>query len=53
MRAINIGLFGFGCVGEGFYKILTSQQHANFKIRKIVIKNEKKKRKGWRKKEMD
>lgn len=44
MRSINIGLFGFGCVGEGFYKILTSQPNSPFTIRKIVIKDETKER---------
>ena len=44
MKTINIGLFGFGCVGEGFYKIVTSQPDSPFHIRKIVIKDAEKQR---------
>jgi len=39
----NIGLFGFGCVGEGFYKLLIKSE-INAEITKICVKNKSKKR---------
>ncbi|QSE98545.1 homoserine dehydrogenase [Fulvivirga lutea] len=44
MTKINIGLFGFGCVGQGFHEILTDKNDPNFHIKKIVVKNENKPR---------
>ena len=43
-KQLTIGLFGFGVVGEGLYKVL--QQTASLKatIRKVCIKNPEKKR---------
>lgn len=46
MKTINIGLFGFGCVGEGFYHIATSQDKIQVNFEKIVIKTLNKKRSG-------
>lgn len=39
-----IGLFGFGVVGEGIYKVLQQTPSLNAVIKKICIKHEKKKR---------
>lgn len=41
---INIGLFGFGVVGEGLYKVLDIAPVANAAIKKIVVKNKQKAR---------
>lgn len=43
-KQINIGLFGFGCVGGGLYEVLNRSNLLNAKIRKIVIKDKNKKR---------
>ncbi|MGV0924446.1 homoserine dehydrogenase [Empedobacter tilapiae] len=44
MRKINIGLFGFGVVGEGIYKVLEEKPQLNAVIKKIVIKDASKPR---------
>jgi homoserine dehydrogenase len=44
MKKINIGLFGFGVVGEGIYKVLSEKSQLNSHIKKIVIKHPDKKR---------
>lgn len=44
MRKINIGLFGFGVVGEGIYKVLSEKSQLNSQIKKIVIKHPEKQR---------
>ncbi len=41
-KELNIGLFGFGCVGEGLYEVLEQTTLINAKIKKIVVKNNKK-----------
>ncbi|WP_221412082.1 homoserine dehydrogenase [Empedobacter brevis] len=41
---INIGLFGFGVVGEGIYKVLEEKPQLNATIKKIVIKDSSKTR---------
>jgi homoserine dehydrogenase len=41
---LTIGLFGFGCVGEGLYKVLHQSGLLDAKIKKIVIKNPEKQR---------
>jgi len=41
---LNIGLFGFGCVGTGLYKVLNQSSLLNAEIQQIVIKNPNKKR---------
>ena len=44
MKKINIGLFGFGVVGEGIYKVLEEKPHLGATIKKVVIKQPDKKR---------
>ncbi|MEQ8924942.1 MAG: homoserine dehydrogenase [Fulvivirga sp.] len=44
MSKLTIGLFGFGCVGQGFYEILNNENNPLFEIKKIVVKNEEKER---------
>ncbi|NVK86446.1 MAG: homoserine dehydrogenase, partial [Cytophagia bacterium] len=45
MKNINIGLFGFGCVGQGLYETLNNSKNFAGQITKICIKNPEKKRK--------
>ncbi|WP_420388249.1 homoserine dehydrogenase [Roseivirga sp.] len=45
MKNINIGLFGFGCVGQGLYETLNNSKNFAGQIAKICIKNPEKKRK--------
>ena len=42
MEKLSIGLFGFGVVGEGIYKVLESKPQLNAFIKKIVIKDSNK-----------
>jgi homoserine dehydrogenase len=42
-KKLNIGLFGFGVVGQGLYDITVSR-HLNLEFKKIAIKDPKKKR---------
>jgi homoserine dehydrogenase len=42
MKKINIGLFGFGTVGEGLYKVLQNSKTVDADILKIAVKNKKK-----------
>ena len=44
MKKLNIGLFGFGVVGEGIYQVLSQKPQLNTEIKKIVIKHADKKR---------
>ncbi len=44
MTLQTIGLFGFGVVGEGLYKILQQTPSLNASIKKVCIKNPEKKR---------
>lgn len=39
----KVGLFGLGCVGQGFYSLL-AQANSNLEIKKIVVKNPNKQR---------
>lgn len=41
---IKIGLFGFGCVGQGLYHVLNKSTGFKADIKKIVVKNRNKKR---------
>jgi homoserine dehydrogenase len=41
---IKIGLFGFGCVGQGLYHVLNKSTGFKADIQKIVVKNKNKKR---------
>jgi homoserine dehydrogenase len=43
-KNLVLGLFGFGVVGEGLYKVLNLTPSLNATIKKICIKNSKKKR---------
>jgi homoserine dehydrogenase len=42
---LNIGLFGFGVVGNGLYEVLNKSNLLDAKIKKIVVKNPNKARK--------
>lgn len=42
---IKIGLFGFGCVGQGLYDVLTQSKGFRSEIKRIVVKDKNKKRK--------
>ncbi len=41
---LNIGLFGFGCVGNGLYEVLNQSNLLDATIKKIVVKNPNKAR---------
>src|SRR5678815_5648749 len=43
-RQLTIGLFGFGVVGEGLYKILQQTPSLKAQIKKVCIKHPDKKR---------
>jgi homoserine dehydrogenase len=43
-KQLIIGLFGFGVVGEGLYKVLQQTPSLNARIKKVCIKNPNKKR---------
>jgi homoserine dehydrogenase len=43
-QQLKIGLFGFGVVGEGLYKVLAQTSSLNASIKKVVIKHPEKKR---------
>lgn len=43
-RKLKIGLFGFGCVGQGLYHVLNKSTGFKADIRKIVVKNRAKER---------
>lgn len=43
-KQLTIGLFGFGVVGEGLYKVLQQTPTLNAAIKKVVIRNPEKKR---------
>ncbi|PWU04856.1 MAG: homoserine dehydrogenase [Bacteroidetes bacterium] len=43
-KKLTIGLFGFGVVGEGLYKVLHQTPSLNANIKKVCIKNPGKKR---------
>ncbi len=45
MKNIKIGLFGFGCVGQGLYETLNSSKNFAGEISRICIKNPNKARK--------
>ncbi len=44
-KHISLGLFGFGCVGQGLYDVLDQSQNLKADIRKICVKDKNKKRK--------
>ena len=43
-KQLNIGLFGFGVVGNGLYEVLQQSPNAHASIKKICVKNRYKKR---------
>lgn len=43
-KKLTLGLFGFGCVGQGLYHVLEESQGIKATIRKICVKNKDKKR---------
>jgi homoserine dehydrogenase len=43
-KKLIIGVFGFGVVGEGLYKVLQQTESLNASIKKVCIKNPNKKR---------
>ena len=43
-KQLTIGLFGFGVVGEGLYKVLQQTPSLNATIKKVCIKDASKKR---------
>jgi homoserine dehydrogenase len=43
-KKINIGLFGFGCVGQGLYHVLNNSKGFKANIVKIAVKNREKQR---------
>lgn len=43
-ETLSIGLFGFGCVGQGLYRTITDNHLLNARITRIVIKNAEKER---------
>src|SRR5271170_2976403 len=43
-KQLTIGLFGFGVVGEGLYKVLEQTPSLKATIKKVCIKNPEKKR---------
>jgi homoserine dehydrogenase len=43
-KNLNIGLFGFGCVGYGLYEVLHKTPSLNAQISKICVKNKDKQR---------
>ncbi|HNP17510.1 MAG TPA: homoserine dehydrogenase [Fulvivirga sp.] len=44
MKRYNIGLIGFGCVGQGFYEVLKANPSIPAQITKIVVKDASKER---------
>lgn len=44
MKQITIGLFGFGVVGEGIYKLLEQAPQLNTRVKKVCIKDPSKER---------
>ncbi len=44
MQQLNIGIFGFGCVGQGLYYAIENSTGFTTTIKKIVVKNENKER---------
>lgn len=43
-KKLNIGLFGFGCVGNGLYEVLNKSELLDATIKRIVVKNPNKER---------
>jgi homoserine dehydrogenase len=43
-KQYSVGLFGYGCVGQGFFHTLSNSVHHNIQIDKICVKDVNKKR---------
>ncbi|MBL7877749.1 MAG: homoserine dehydrogenase, partial [Cyclobacteriaceae bacterium] len=43
-KKLKLGLFGFGCVGQGLYHVLNETHGVKAEIKKICVKNKKKSR---------
>src|SRR5688500_18972827 len=43
-KKLKLGLFGFGCVGQGLYHVLHETQGVKAEIKKICVKNPNKTR---------
>jgi homoserine dehydrogenase len=43
-KEIKIGMFGFGCVGQGLYDVLTNSRGFKAEIKRIIVKDRNKKR---------
>lgn len=43
-KTLTLGLFGFGCVGQGLYHVLEETHGLKATIKKIVVKNKEKQR---------
>jgi homoserine dehydrogenase len=43
-KELTIGIFGFGCVGTGLYRVLNQSNLLDAKIKQIVVKDKTKKR---------
>jgi homoserine dehydrogenase len=43
-KTLKLGLFGFGCVGQGLYHVLHETRGIKAEIKKICVKNQDKKR---------
>jgi homoserine dehydrogenase len=43
-KKLKLGLFGFGCVGQGLYHVLHETQGVKAEIKKVCVKNKDKKR---------
>lgn len=44
-KEVKIGMFGFGCVGQGLYDVLTNSKGFRAEIKRFVVKDKNKKRK--------
>ena len=43
-KKLKLGVFGFGCVGQGLYHVLQETQGIKAEIKKICVKNKNKSR---------
>ncbi len=43
-KHLKLGLFGFGCVGQGLYHVLNETHGIKAEIKKICVKNRDKQR---------
>lgn len=43
-KKLKLGVFGFGCVGQGLYHVLNETHGIKAEIKKICVKNRDKKR---------